>query len=76
MKKSEILVGKTYSNGKGRERKVIGIWPQFKFYDGQECTENLRYEIVKDGSKKNLKKGDQCNMTLASFASWAKKYVD
>lgn len=72
MKKSDIVIGEIYSNGKGRERKVIGIGPEFKFYDGQECTENMRYEIVKDGTKANLSKGKQCNMTLASFSSWAK----
>lgn len=30
MKKSEIAVGKSYSNGKGRIRKVVGIGPQYK----------------------------------------------
>ena len=75
MRKSEIKIGGVYSNGKGRIRKVIGIGPQYKFYEGQECIENLRYEIVNDGSKKNLTAGEQCNMTVASFASWAKEQV-
>lgn len=75
MKKSEIAVGKSYSNGKGRIRKVIDIGPQYKFYDQQECDENLRYEIVQDGSKSNRTAGEQANMTVASFAAWAKLEV-
>lgn len=76
MKKSEITIGKSYSNGKGRVRKVIDIGSQYKFYDSQESTENMRYEIVQDGSKNNRTAGQQGNMTLASFASWAKEQLD
>ena len=36
MKKSEIEIGRTYSNGRGRERRVIDIGPQYKLYDAQE----------------------------------------
>lgn len=76
MKKNEIKVGGVYSNGNGRIRKVIDFGPQYKLYDAQECTENLRYEIVNDGSKKNLTAGEQCNMTIASFAAWAKEQIE
>ncbi len=76
MKKSEIKIGEVYSNGKGRSRKVIDIGPQYKFYDGQECTENLQYEIVEDGTKKNLSSGNRRNMTIVSFATWAKSIVN
>lgn len=76
MKKSEIKIGHIYSNGKGRLRKVIDIGPQYKLYDGQGCDENMRYEVVKDGSKKNLTAGTQGNMTMASFASWSKEEVE
>lgn len=76
MKKSEIQVGKTYSNGRGRERKVVGIGPEYKFYDRVVSEENMRYEVVKDGSKSNRTAGEQGNMTLASFASWAKEIVE
>lgn len=72
MKRSEIKIGKSYSNGRGRVRKVVDIGPQYKLYDGQETDECLCYEIVKDGSKKNLTTGKRCNMTISSFASWAK----
>lgn len=76
MKKSEIKVGKLYSNGKGRVRKVIDIGPQYTAYCNQGCTENLCYEIVNDGSKKNGACGQRGNMTIAAFASWAKCLVD
>jgi len=76
VKQCEIIVGKLYSNGKGRIRKVVDIGQQYKFYDEQECTENLRYEIVQDGTKKNRTAGEQSNMTVASFASWAKEIVE
>lgn len=76
MKKKEIMVGKTYTNGRGRERKVIGMGPEYKSYPSQESTENLQYEIVKDGSKTNWSAGQRANMTVASFASWAKEIVE
>ena len=72
MKKSEIEIGCTYSNGRGRERKVVDIGPQYKFYDVQSI-ENMRYEVVKDGSARNRTAGTQHNMTLAAFAAWAKE---
>lgn len=76
MKKSEILVGGSYSNGKGRVRKVVAIGHQYKLYEGQENTENLRYEIVHDGTKGNQAAGTQSNMTITGFASWAKQRVN
>lgn len=76
MKKGEIEVGKLYSNGRGRIRKVDDIGSQYKCYEGQESTENLRYEIVQDGTKKNREAGKQRNMTLAAFATWAKVLVE
>lgn len=75
MKKSEVKIGGIYSNGKGRIRKVVDIGPQYKLYDEQECLENLRYEIVHDGSKNNCTAGEQGNMTVASFAAWAKERI-
>ena len=75
MKKNEIQIGASYSNGKGRIRKVIDMGPQYKFYEGQESTENLRYEIIHDGTKKNRAAGEQSNITVASFAAWAKEKI-
>lgn len=75
MKKSEIMVGKIYSNGKGRIRKVIAAGAEFKLYNSQEETDNLRYEVINDGTKKNSTAGTQGNITRAAFASWAKDQV-
>ena len=75
MKKSEIRIGHTYSNGRGQERRVIDIGPQYKLYDAQESVENMRYEVVKDGSVRNRTMGAEHNMTLAAFAAWAKEEV-
>ena len=75
MKKSEIRIGHTYSNGRGWERRVIDFGPQYKLYDGQESLENLRYEVVKDGSVRNRTMGAEHNMTLAAFAAWAKEEI-
>jgi len=75
MKKSEIKVGEVYTNGKGRTRKVVDFGPQYVLYEGQACTENLQYEVVHDGSKKNRTAGERHNMTLSAFASWAKSFV-
>lgn len=75
MKKSEIEIGKMYSTGHGRVRKIVDIGPQYKIYEGQCCTENLCYEIIQDGTKKNSTVGKRCCMTVAAFASWAKRNV-
>lgn len=74
MKKSEIKIGAVYSNGRGRERKVIdrGDYP---LYVGQRDHDCILYEIVKDGSKKNRSAGQRGHMTATSFANWAKEEV-
>lgn len=76
MKRNEIIVGALYSNGKGRIRKVIDMGPQYKLYEGQSCTENLLYEVINDGSKKNRTAGERGNMTIAAFAAWAKEKLE
>lgn len=76
MKKSDIGIGKSYSNGRGRIRKVIDFGPQYKLYEAQESEDCLLYEIVNDGSKSNRLVGKRYPMTLASFALWAKTLVN
>lgn len=72
MKKSEIKIGAVYTNGRGRERKVVdrGDYPLYPSQTDRDC---ILYEIVKDGSKKNLTAGKSGRMTATSFASWAKE---
>ena len=72
MKTNEIHIGHTYSNGKGRARKVVDMGAQYKLYDGQSETNNLLYEIVNDGSKSNRTAGQTHVMTVPAFASWSK----
>ncbi|WP_442637776.1 hypothetical protein [Rossellomorea marisflavi] len=76
MRKSEITLGGVYSNGKGRVRKVVAEGAEYVLYDSQEETDNLRYEIIHDGSKNNRTAGQQGNITRSSFASWAKDKVE
>lgn len=76
MRKSEITLGGVYSNGKGRVRKVVAEGAEYVLYDSQEETDNLRYEIIHDGSKSNRTAGQQGNITRSSFASWAKEKVE
>lgn len=71
MKKSDIVLGGMYSNGKGRTRKVIGMGPLFKLYPSQESINCLRYESV-GGPKRE----DRGNMTIESFATWAKERIE
>ena len=70
MKTREIVVGGTYSNGKGRVRSVIEIMPDYALYDwmasGQDC---VRYT-----SERTLP-GNHHDMTLTAFARWAKERI-
>lgn len=72
MKKSEIKKGQSYTNGKGKVRRVVDIGEQYKLYDAVKDTENLLYEVVCDGSKTNRAKGERHSMTVSAFAAWAK----
>ena len=76
MKKSEIVVNGIYSNGKGRLRKVVAEGSEYVLYGSQTETDNLRYEVLNDGTKKNKTAGEQGNITRASFATWAKERVE
>jgi hypothetical protein len=75
MKKSEIVLGGHYSNGKeGRGhsvRKVIDEGPQYKLYSAVTDTDCIRYRVIEGRGK-----GREGNMTRAAFAAWAKERVD
>lgn len=75
MRQKDIFVGGVYSNGNGRVRKVIGIGPEYKFYESAQSKLGVRYEVIRDGSKGNSTAGSQFNMSLPSFASWAKECI-
>ena len=78
MKKSDIMIGLCYTNGKGRVRKVLDRTQdgKYKLYDFQTETDCVLYEIVKDGSKNNFSAGKSGVMTATSFATWAKCEVN
>ncbi len=44
MKRAEIAIGETYTNDKGRFRKVTAAGPEFVLYPGQEDADCLKYE--------------------------------
>lgn len=72
MKKSEIVVGGVYSNGKGRVRKVVAEGEKYVLYPGQYDRDCVRYEILDDGSGKKPNTYI-ANASRASFAAWAKE---
>ena len=77
MKKSDLVVGRTYSNGRGRKRKLVardysGKYRSWERQSDQDCVE---YIVVDDGTKKNLTRGERRTMTATAFAAWAKREV-
>lgn len=72
MKKSEIEIGKIYENKRGWQRQVVDIsyTGKYKLYSAQEDNVTLRFKIL---SGRNV--GREGNMTLATFAAWAKGTV-
>ena len=71
MKKSQILVGKKYTDGKNSVRKVMAMGPEYVLYHGQQCTDNLRYQLLSK-VKGPYAVGEERNSTTTSFAAWAK----
>lgn len=85
MKRSEIVTGATYSNGKqGRHRavrRVLDMGAQYTLYRSQVATDCLAYALV-EGRQEHLchgrtPSGQQIrHSTVASFASWAKERIE
>jgi hypothetical protein len=75
MRKEDVIVGKTYTDGKGNVRKVLAAGPEFVLYPTQIEKDNLRYQIT---AKKSgpYRFGDLRNSTRVSFANWAKEEVE
>lgn len=70
MKTEEIKKGETYSNGKGKTRKVVDEGPQFRLFPMQSDTDCVLYEFHDASGNRRTSK-----MTRNSFAKWAKKKV-
>lgn len=71
MKKSEIKLGKAYTDNSGNIREIVGVGP-YLLYNGQANSDCVRYKIL----TKRLGPyavGSERNCTRQSFASWAKE---
>lgn len=73
MKKVEIGKGRFYSDGKIGVREVLDEGPQYKFYEGVEDTDCLRYRCL--SAKASTDIGQEANSTRTSFAAWAKQAI-
>ena len=73
MKKSEIKLGSTYSDGKGNVREIIDAGPHLTFA-GQIDTDCVKYLTLVRKSGPSLE-GSWYKCTRRSFASWAKILV-
>ena len=74
MRKSDIRVGQTYTDGKGNVRKVLAEGPQFVLWPSQTDTDAVQYRVV---AKKlgPWQVGHVRNVTRLGFATWAKEEV-
>lgn len=71
MKRSEIVAGGIYSNGKGTQRNVLSFID--RPYGGSADRHWLRYEIVRGGNASGEYANGRVNtLTVAAFARWAK----
>ena len=74
MKRGDIVVGNTYTDGKGNYREVLAVGPDYKFYTAQGDCDCIRYQLIaKRRGPYNV--GSQRNCTRISFAAWAKLKV-
>jgi hypothetical protein len=80
MKRAELRIGSTYSDGKKGLRRIIAFGPQYKLYDSQAETDCLVYAIVA-GKRPSILRGKTeageylMHSTATSFAAWAKVVV-
>ena len=75
MRKAEIKVNKTYTDGKGNVRLVVGKGPAYTLCGPNQTDKDcVRYRLI----RKKLgpgKVGEEYDTTRASFARWAKGRV-
>lgn len=74
MKKSEIHVGRFYTEGRGGLRQVLAEGPQYKMYPGVVDDDCLRYKAVRSAGGP-IAAGTEGNITRVSFAAWAQSEV-
>ena len=69
MRRSEIVRGGTYTDGKGRVRRVIG--DADTRYRLQKDRDTLQYEVIA-----GRRQGQRFTMTRNAFARWAVERMD
>jgi len=78
MKRSDLRVGATYSDGKKGLRRIVAFGRQYKLYDSQEETDCLLYAVVAGATRSVGMRGRTAageplyHSTATSFAAWAK----
>lgn len=72
MKKQDIHVGTTYSDGKGNVRLVIAEGPEYVLYPEQADTDCVRYRVMARRGKV-VQDGSEISSTRGAFAAWAKE---
>lgn len=73
MKKSEIKVGRTFTDGKGNIREVtnLGYYPLYK---DQQDTHCVQYKVLTKKRGPHPVGSSQC-CTQSAFAAWAKGMI-
>lgn len=74
MKKTDIKVGETYTDGKGNQRLVLAEGAAHASMTSQFDQDCVRYRVTAKKSGPNLLNGEYSS-TRTSFASWAKVRV-
>lgn len=74
MKRTDIIKGECYSDGKGRIRKILDIGPQYKYYRLQRTDDCLCYILLQDKHSPQ-RIGEIGCLSTAGFMSWAKERV-
>lgn len=76
MRKNDIKLGHSYSDGKGNVRKVIDEGAHCKLYETVENVDGVRYRVTCKGRRSPKSIGYESNSTRASLAAWARCECD
>lgn len=76
MRKQDIKLGHSYTDGKGNVRRVIDEGPHCRLYKTVENEDGIRYRVTRKGKRSPRKVGDAVNNTRASLAAWARYECD
>lgn len=71
MKRSDIRLGSTYTNGKGAERRIIGEGAHLRRRACTVDSDCVEYEIIKRGRGPLDSVGKRYACTRTAFTRWA-----